>query len=91
MKDEWWAKVEQIFHDARELDVVDRSLFLEKTCGSDVAMRRELDILLSCDTGRNSASLQVRGLNESLSFRMNLGSATTPKANTSSDIDSSRR
>ena len=48
MKDEWTA-IEEVFHAARELHGEARSKFLDNACGSDDAMRRQVEVLLERD------------------------------------------
>ena len=48
MKDEWDA-IEEVFHAARELQGEVRSKFLDNACGSDDAMRRQVEVLLERD------------------------------------------
>ena len=49
MKNEWWDKVERLYHAARELQQEERSRFLDEACRSDPAMRRQIDALLQQD------------------------------------------
>src|SRR5688500_13996264 len=51
MSSEWWKKVEETYHTARELTGEERSLFLDKACDADLAMRRRIDALLQQDDG----------------------------------------
>ena len=44
-----WKRIEEIFHDAVELSSDARSKFLGKACGSDAALRREVECLLTAD------------------------------------------
>jgi eukaryotic-like serine/threonine-protein kinase len=48
MKDDWSA-IEEIFHAARELHGEARSKFLDKACGLDDAVRRNVEVLLERD------------------------------------------
>ena len=48
MKDGWDA-IEEVFHAARELRGEARSKFLDNACGSDDAMRRQVEVLLERD------------------------------------------
>lgn len=48
MKDDW-STIEEVFHAARELQGEARSKFLDNACGSDDAMRRQIEVLLGCD------------------------------------------
>ncbi len=44
-----WRQVEEIFRAAVELPAAERREFLDAACGSDTALRRELDELLAAD------------------------------------------
>lgn len=44
-----WEKVSEIYHTASELEDSERSAFLEKACGEDVSLRREVESLLAAD------------------------------------------
>ena len=44
-----WEKVSEIYHTASELEDGERSAFLEKACGEDVSLRREVESLLAAD------------------------------------------
>src|SRR5262245_41152724 len=46
MRDARWEKIERIFHNVRVLEGADRVRFLDEECGSDIRMRRELELLL---------------------------------------------
>src|ERR1041384_525317 len=54
MESNRWQKVEELFHAALARDSKERSAFLDGACGSDTALRREVDSLLACDAGSNS-------------------------------------
>jgi Tol biopolymer transport system component/tRNA A-37 threonylcarbamoyl transferase component Bud32 len=43
---EWWKKVEELYHTARELSVEERPRFLDTACKTDAAMRRQIEVLL---------------------------------------------
>ena len=45
--DRHWQEIEQLFHDALELEPGDRPAFLDRRCGQDVNLRRELESLLA--------------------------------------------
>jgi eukaryotic-like serine/threonine-protein kinase len=49
MKPELWRQVEEIFQRALELDESCRAEFLERSCGDDERLRREVESLLSQD------------------------------------------
>lgn len=44
-----WQRIEQIFHEASEMDAIHRSVFLDKACAGDAALRAEVDSLLEAD------------------------------------------
>src|SRR5260370_36157082 len=44
---ESWRQIESVYHAARELSREERSRFLEEVCGSDEALRREVESLLA--------------------------------------------
>jgi Tol biopolymer transport system component/predicted Ser/Thr protein kinase len=44
-----WEKVSEIYHNASELESNERSAFLEKACGGDPKLRREVESLLAAD------------------------------------------
>ncbi len=54
MKTEWWEKIESAYHRARALRGEDRSRFLDAVCGSDAAMRQQIEALLQQDEDPNS-------------------------------------
>jgi len=54
MKTDWWKRVEDAYHHARELSGQERSHFLDQTCGSDAAMRGQIEALLQQDQSPNS-------------------------------------
>ena len=54
MNSEWWKKVEQAYHTARELDGEERSRFLDAACMADAAMRRQIEVLLQQDKNPHS-------------------------------------
>ena len=49
MSAERWQEVGRLFHEALQRDVEDRSVYLDSTCGSDVALKDEVLSLLRCD------------------------------------------
>jgi hypothetical protein len=51
VKTERWAKIERLFHDARELRGADRSRFLDEACGMDASIRRDVEALLAHESG----------------------------------------
>ena len=46
MSSDRWSDVEQLFHDALARDAGERAAFLNEACGSDEALRREVESLL---------------------------------------------
>jgi eukaryotic-like serine/threonine-protein kinase len=55
---ERWAQIEELFHRAAESDPTERSGLLDEACSNDPALRREVEVLLSCD-GRAGEYVQV--------------------------------
>ena len=51
---DWWNKVEQAYHAARELSGDERSRFLVAACSSDAAMRQQIEVLLEQDENPDS-------------------------------------
>ena len=49
MKPERWQQVEQLYHAALEHEEAERIAFLENACAGDLALRREVESLLSHD------------------------------------------
>ena len=49
-----WDKIENAYHRARDLRGEERSRFLDDVCGSDAAMRRQIETLLQQDDNPNS-------------------------------------
>src|SRR5947207_7300789 len=54
MSSEWWRKLEESYHAARELSGEARSRFLDAACMEDAAMRRQIDVLLQQDENPDS-------------------------------------
>lgn len=48
-----WSRIEDLFHQAADLAPAERSAFLDRVCGGDGEMRRELDCLLAADIPEN--------------------------------------
>jgi serine/threonine protein kinase/WD40 repeat protein len=59
MDSEWWRKVEEAYHTARELSGEERDRFLDTACKADAAMRRQIKVLLHQD--ENPDSLLSKG------------------------------
>ena len=49
MISDWWKKVEDTYHDARQRDGEERVRFLDAACGADAVMRRQIEVLLEHD------------------------------------------
>jgi hypothetical protein len=49
-----WEKIESAYHIAHDLSTEDRSRFLDEQCGSDSAMRRQIEALLAQDENLTS-------------------------------------
>ena len=54
MNSQWWQKVEDAYHTACELRGEERSRFLDSACRADVAMRRQIEVLLQQDQNPDS-------------------------------------
>lgn len=54
MNTDWWRKVEEAYHTARELSGDERSRFLEAAAASDAAMRRQIEVLLRQEDNSDS-------------------------------------
>src|SRR5690348_9676458 len=54
MSSDWWKRVEEAYHAAREMSGQERSRFLDAACGSDAAMRRQIMVLLEQDENPDS-------------------------------------
>src|SRR5581483_3134161 len=46
MRSDQWQMIEELYHSASELPAAERSSFLQKACGEDQGLRRELESLL---------------------------------------------
>jgi eukaryotic-like serine/threonine-protein kinase len=55
---ERWAQIEELFHRAAECGTEERTLLLDGACSNDPELRREVEVLLSCDA---SAGDYVQG------------------------------
>jgi eukaryotic-like serine/threonine-protein kinase len=53
---EWWKKVEELYHTARELRAEERSRFLDTACMADAPMRRQIEVLLRQDENTDTFS-----------------------------------
>src|SRR5215831_10979276 len=54
MKTDWWEIIESAYHGARDLRDEERSRFLDHVCGSDAAMRRQIEVLLQQEDNPDS-------------------------------------
>ena len=54
MNSEWWKKVEEAYHTARHMSGEERSRFLDAACVADIAMRRQIEVLLQQDDNPDS-------------------------------------
>jgi len=55
---ERWAQIEELFHRAAECEPKERVGLLDEACSNDPELRREVEVLLSCD-GRAGDYVQV--------------------------------
>ena len=62
---DWWNKVEEAYHAARELSPDERSRFLASACGPDAGLRRQIEVLLQQDENPDSF-LNTRSVREKL-------------------------
>src|SRR5215469_15730450 len=58
MTPERWQLIKELLHQAQELAPVERSAFLERSCFSDQALRREVETLLSSSDEAGSSFLE---------------------------------
>src|SRR5262245_14988186 len=49
MKPELWRQAEELFHAALERSAEDRQAFLDRACGQDAELRRQVDLLVSAE------------------------------------------
>ena len=49
-----WQRVEELFHATAQLAAADRAVFLNKECGEDNELRREVESLVAASEGENS-------------------------------------
>jgi serine/threonine protein kinase/Tol biopolymer transport system component len=59
---ERWQKIKELLLAAQELDASDRDNFLREACGSDQALRAEVESLLALDDSRVESGLSTTGL-----------------------------
>jgi serine/threonine protein kinase len=48
---ERWAQIEELFHRSAECQSEQRNALLDEACSNDPELRREVELLLSCDAG----------------------------------------
>jgi serine/threonine protein kinase len=63
-----WERIEQVYHGARERSGEDRARFLDEQCGSDDAMRQQVDALLAQENTPDSF-LKLPTIDDALSSR----------------------
>ena len=69
MNPERWAQIEELFHRATDCAPGERCAFLDKACGNDAELRREVEALLSFDANASaSVGGTVRGGLEDAGF-----------------------
>ena len=51
---ERWRQIEELYHRALELGPHERGAFLERACGTDLSLRRQVESLLVSETGGSS-------------------------------------
>ena len=59
-----WRQVSRLFHDALTVPARERSLFLERACGEDLALRAEVESLLARDASASFPGPSVAGESE---------------------------
>ena len=65
-----WRKLEELFHGALELDPIERSRYLERSCGDDAALRSEVESLIAFSGGTmESLKVPVESVAQSLAWR----------------------
>ena len=57
-----WKRVEELFHQAADLALADRSAFLDRSCEGDPDLRSQLEALLAADA-RDNGSLEAAVVN----------------------------
>jgi serine/threonine protein kinase len=66
---ERWAQIEELFHRATDCAPGERCAFLDKACGNDTELRREVEALLSFDANASASVREtVRGGLEDAGF-----------------------
>ena len=61
MASDWFAKVQQVFHEARALNEKSRSAYLDKACRGDKRVREEVESLLNVDSKPRCRWFRVSG------------------------------
>jgi non-specific serine/threonine protein kinase len=54
MESEHWQKIESLFHRAKEINEGERKAFLDRECGGDISLRKEVDALLASSEATDS-------------------------------------
>ncbi|HRH43728.1 MAG TPA: protein kinase, partial [Pyrinomonadaceae bacterium] len=62
MNSEKFKKIEEIYHAAIAIPPAEREAFLEKSCGDDEELRREVDSLLSFDSNESKIGVSLESL-----------------------------
>jgi hypothetical protein len=66
---ERWAQIEELFHRAAEADPQHRTALLDRACSDDRELRREVEVLLSCEgASRDHVQEALRAEIESVGF-----------------------
>jgi len=66
---ERWAQIEELFHRAAECGPEERALLLDGACSNDPELRREVEVLLSCDgSAGNYVQAAVRAEVDTVGF-----------------------
>ncbi len=69
MTPERWAQIEELFHRAAECGPEERTLLLDDSCSNDPELRREVEVLLSCDgNAANHLQAAVRAEIDTVGF-----------------------
>ena len=69
MTPERWAQIEELFHRAAECGPEERTLLLDEACSNDPELRREVEVLLSCDqSAGNYVQAAVRAEIDTVGF-----------------------
>jgi eukaryotic-like serine/threonine-protein kinase len=72
-----WARIQELFNQAADMTLAERSGFLDRECSDDPVLRKELDDLLAADAGPPSdlqSGIKASLLTRSISSAMDLTS-----------------